>query len=98
MPMDQSADAASDMPVDDRVLLSRIALGDHGALERLYRRYYPRLASFLWLSVGHRGGVEGVINDTFIEVWRGSNLPRNASLMVSTWIFGISYRKALAGR
>jgi RNA polymerase sigma-70 factor (ECF subfamily) len=95
MPVDQLADAVSDVSVDERALVRRVATGDRSALESLYHRYYPRLASFLWRSIGRREGVEQLINDTFIEAWRGSCDCREGSLAVSTWIFGIAYRKAL---
>ena len=95
MPVDQLADAVSDMSVDELALVGRVAAGDRSALECLYHSYYPRLASFLWRSIGRREGVEAIINDTFMEVWRGAYNHRGASLVVSTWMFGIAYRKAL---
>jgi RNA polymerase sigma-70 factor (ECF subfamily) len=95
MPVDQLADAVSDMSVDECALVGRVAAGDRSALDSLYHSYYPRLARFLWRSIGPREGVEQIIDDAFIEVWRGANDFREAASVISTWIFGIAYRKAL---
>jgi RNA polymerase sigma-70 factor (ECF subfamily) len=83
------------MCVETCALVSRISAGDRNALESLYHCYYHRLASFLLHSIGSRESVEEIINDTFIEVWRGAKDSREASLVASTWMFGIAYRKAL---
>jgi RNA polymerase sigma-70 factor, ECF subfamily len=95
MPVDQLADAVSDMSVDECTLVGRVAAGDRSALESLYHGYYPRLTRFLWRSIGRREGIEQIINDTFIEAWRGAHDCRERTPSVSTWIFGIAYRKAL---
>jgi RNA polymerase sigma-70 factor, ECF subfamily len=95
MRVDESPGAVSDICVDTCALVSRISAGDRNALESLYHCYYHRLASFLSHSIGSRESVEEIINDTFIEVWRGAKDSREASLVASTWMFGIAYRKAL---
>jgi RNA polymerase sigma-70 factor (ECF subfamily) len=95
MPVDQLVDVVSDVSVDECALIGRVVAGDRAALESLYHAYYPRLARLLWLSIGRKEGVEQIINDTFIEAWRGAHDCREGSLAVSTWIFGIAYRKAL---
>jgi RNA polymerase sigma-70 factor, ECF subfamily len=84
-----------DLPLDERLLLCRVAAGDRSALERLYYRYYHRLAGFLWRSIGRSDGVEEIVNDTFMEVWRDARHSRESSRIISTWVFGIAYRKAL---
>jgi RNA polymerase sigma-70 factor (ECF subfamily) len=94
MPVDHFADAATDLPFDERVLLDRIAARDRNALRGLYHRYYHRLASFLWRSIGRTDGVDGIINDAFIELWRGAPHSEEALTIVSTWVFSIVYRKA----
>jgi RNA polymerase sigma-70 factor, ECF subfamily len=95
MPVDQLADSISDMSVDDCALVDRIATGDPSALETLYYRFHPRLARFLWRLIGRRAGLEEIINDTFVDVWKGARNFREVSLVVSAWMFGIAYRKAL---
>jgi RNA polymerase sigma-70 factor (ECF subfamily) len=96
MPIDQLADATSDISVvDECALMERIATGDLSALETLYYRFYPRLARFLWRLIGRREGLEQIINDTFVDVWKVAMNFREASLVASAWMFGIAYRKAL---
>jgi RNA polymerase sigma-70 factor, ECF subfamily len=95
MSVDQSTDAVSDMSLDEWALVGRVAAGDRGALESLYRNYHHRLGGFLWRSIGSRNGTSEVLDDTFLEVWRGAKHFRKASLVVSIWIIRITYRKAL---
>jgi RNA polymerase sigma factor (sigma-70 family) len=95
MPADQLADTISGMSVDECALMDRIATGDPGALETLYYRFHPKLARFSWRLIGRREGLEEIINDTFVDVWKGARKFREASLVVSAWMFGIAYRKAL---
>ncbi len=95
MPADQLADTISGMSVDECALMDRIAAGDSSALETLYYRFHPNLARFLWRLVGRREGLEEIINDTFLDVWKGARNFRQASLVVSAWMLGIAYRKAL---
>lgn len=95
MSVDQSTDAVSDMSLDEWALVGRVAAGDWSALESLYHSYHHRLADFLWRSIGSRNGTGEVLDDTFLEVWRGAKHFRKASLVVSIWIIRITYRKAL---
>jgi RNA polymerase sigma-70 factor (ECF subfamily) len=95
MPADQLADTIPGMSVNECALMDRIATGDPGALEALYHRFHPKLARFLWCLIGRREGLEEIINDTFVDVWKGARNFREASLVVSAWMFGIAYRKAL---
>jgi RNA polymerase sigma-70 factor (ECF subfamily) len=94
MPVDQLAEAISGMAVDECALMDRIATGDPSALETLYYRFHPKLARFLWRLIGRREGLDEIINDTFVDVWKGARHFREASLAVSPWMFAIAYRKA----
>ena len=75
-------------------LVQRIATGERRAFETLYRSYFVRLDRFLHRVLRRSPAVEEVINDTMYVVW---NKARDFSgeSKVSTWIFGIAYRKAL---
>ena len=96
MPVEHLTNAFAHMPVDERGLLSRVAAGDRGAFESLYHRYYLRLVCFLVRSMGRSDGVGELIHDTFLEIWRGVHHSQPISPDVSTWVFGIAYRKARA--
>lgn len=76
------------------VLLARIAERDGAALKELYLLYHRRLARFLTRLTPRFEVAEEIINDTFWVVWQRAGDFRGASL-VSTWIFGIAYRRAL---
>ena len=78
----------------DRALLERIAQRDGAAMQELYHAYHRRLARFLMRLTSRYELAEEVINDTFIVVWQRAADFRGAS-QVSTWIFGIAYRRAL---
>jgi RNA polymerase sigma-70 factor (ECF subfamily) len=79
---------------DESSLLERIHAGDTKAFERFYGLYYPRLFRFI-LRITHRpDSVEELIQDTLMVVWEKSD-SFDHSCKVSTWVFGIAYRKAL---
>jgi RNA polymerase sigma factor (sigma-70 family) len=75
-------------------LLRDIVSRDRGAFDRLYRRYYRRLARFLEQIVRHPHLIEEIVNDTMLVVWTSAARFNHAS-RVSTWIFGIAYKTAL---
>jgi RNA polymerase sigma-70 factor, ECF subfamily len=78
----------------DRELLRRISCADQDAFRELYLDYHGRLARFLSRVTRHHGDVEEIINDVLLIVWESAGDFRGAS-RVSSWIFGIAYRRAL---
>lgn len=78
----------------DAALLERIGAGDRVAFEALYRAYFTRLDRFLQRMLRRPQVVEEVINDTMVVVWHRVRQFSGRS-KVSTWIFGIAYRRAL---
>jgi RNA polymerase sigma factor (sigma-70 family) len=78
----------------DAELIARICERDVHAFEQLYRKYFGRLSRFL-LNLIHRPQlVEEVLNDTMMVVWNKPDAFAGSSKL-STWIFGIAYRKAM---
>jgi len=78
-------------------LFERTCAGDAAAFEQLYRDYHPRLARFLARMLRRAQTIEEVLNDTMMVVWqKGDSFSGGSKL--STWIFGIAYRKALGAR
>jgi RNA polymerase sigma factor (sigma-70 family) len=75
-------------------LLESIRGGDCKAFEQLYRLYHPRLTRFIMNLVRRPQLVEEVLNDTLMVVWERADSFNGASKL-STWIFGIGYRKAM---
>lgn len=89
--------ARHDIPADDAdrdLVWLRALQVDGQAFESLYRAFYPRLYEFIVRILGNPDGVEETINDTMMVVWNKADEFRGQS-KVSTWIFGIAYRKAL---
>lgn len=78
----------------ERELLGRVAERDRAAFSELYTLYHRRLARFLRRFTHRYDIAEEIINDTMWVVWRKAPEFRGASL-VSTWILGIAYRRAL---
>jgi RNA polymerase sigma-70 factor (ECF subfamily) len=96
--MSQSVCNATDQVVRDaeadRQLLARIAARDARAMKELYVRYCRRVGAFL-TRITRRGElVDEMINDTFMVVWTQAHAFRDEA-QVSTWIFGIAYRRGL---
>jgi RNA polymerase sigma-70 factor (ECF subfamily) len=89
-----AAHAAQRVERDEVRLVDRIAVGDMRAFDALYRLYHGRLSRFLGRLVQRTGLVEEALNDTMLVVWHRAD-SFNGQSKVSTWIFGIAYRKAL---
>ena len=78
----------------DHQLLARVAARDPEAFKQLYQLYHRRLTRFLMRLTRRPEVAEEIINDTLWVVWRKAPEFRHGSL-VSTWIFGIAYRRGL---
>lgn len=88
------AAGADSAAADDMRLLDRVRAGDLPAFEALYRAYHPRLARFVGNLIHRPQLVQEVLNDTMLVVWERPDSFRGDSRL-STWIFGIAYRKAM---
>ncbi len=79
---------------DDYALIRRVVARERQAFEMLYQRYYTRLSGYLAKILKRQDLVEEVLNDVMFVLW--NNAARfNYTSRLSTWIFGIAYRKAL---
>lgn len=54
----------------DIALMSRLAQGDEGALEELYRRYSPSLYALLLRMLQSREEAEEILQDSFVQLYR----------------------------
>jgi RNA polymerase sigma-70 factor, ECF subfamily len=91
---ERAAPAGPSAEARERALLAAVAARDGAALRELYHTYHRRLARFLMRVTSRYELAEEIINDTFCVVWMRAGDFRGAS-KVSTWIFGIAYRRAL---
>jgi RNA polymerase sigma-70 factor (ECF subfamily) len=75
-------------------LLAGVRRGRQADFEALYRIYHPRLQRFLGQMSQRPELVEEALDDTMMVVWQRADSFDGRSKL-STWIFGIAYRKAL---
>ncbi len=78
----------------DLALLVRVGRGDRGAFAEIYRLYQPRLYGYLRRLLPDPATVEEVLDDVMLVVWKDARKFRGRAAM-STWVFGIAYRKAM---
>jgi RNA polymerase sigma-70 factor (ECF subfamily) len=78
----------------DLRLLARIAHRDRDAFRELYATYYQPVLRFIHRVTRHFDLAQEGVNDVMLVVWESGNSFGHRS-MVSTWIMGIAYRKAL---
>ena len=76
-------------------LLAAVGKRDRAAFSELYRTYQPRLYGYLRRMVANAVLIDEIIDDVMFVVWTDARKFRGKSA-VSSWIFGIAYRKALS--
>ncbi len=79
----------------DIAVLDRVRRGDRGAFSELYRHYHGRLYGYLSRLLRNPATVDEVLDDVMLVVWKDARKFRGDAA-VSSWIFGIAYRKALS--
>lgn len=88
------AAARSKQNSDELALLLRVRLGDREAFAALYGLYQPRLYGYIARLLPQQELVEEVLDDVMFVVWTDCRKFRGGS-QLSTWIFGIAYRKSM---
>lgn len=88
------SDATRQAAASEHSLLAAVARRDRAAFSELYRTYQPRLHGYLRRMVANVVIIEEVVDDVMFVVWTDAKKFRGNSA-VSSWIFGIAYRKAL---
>lgn len=78
----------------DRDLLARVADRDRRAFDVLFQKYQPRLLRFVYRLTSSYQTSEEIVSDILYVVWDKAGSFRGDAL-VSTWIYGIAYRKTL---
>lgn len=86
---------AEENAVDERELLAAVGRRDRQAFATLYRYYQPKLYGYLRRLLANAVLVEEVIDDVMFVVWNDAAKFRGDSA-ISSWIFGIAYRKAMS--
>jgi RNA polymerase sigma factor (sigma-70 family) len=78
----------------ERELLALVARHDRRAFTELYRRYQPRLLAYLYRLLSNAALADEIVDDVLFVVWQDAKKFRGTSA-VSSWIFGIAYRKSM---
>ena len=76
-------------------LLSRIALGDQAAFERLYRETSPHLLGVILRIQTDRAQAEDVLQEVYVNVWRSAQGFNTALSQPTTWLGSIARNKAI---
>lgn len=84
----------ADEEAREAALLRQVAAGDREALTNLYHLYHARLFKFTFRLTRSYTAADELVNDILLVVWQSADRFRGDS-KVSTWVFGIAYRKAM---
>lgn len=79
---------------DDR-LTAGLRRGDAEAMEAIYTRHAPAVLGFLSRVVGDRHAAEDVLQEVFVEAWRGGARFDPSRSGLSTWLFVIARSRAV---
>jgi RNA polymerase sigma-70 factor (ECF subfamily) len=90
-----SGGQSSARATSDHVLLALIANGDRDAMRLLFARHNLRIFGFLVRIVGDKSIAEDLLNEVFLEVWRGAAAFEGRSQAI-TWMLGIARYKGLS--
>jgi RNA polymerase sigma-70 factor (ECF subfamily) len=76
----------------DAALVGRTIRGDGRAFEALAQRYYRPVGGFILKRVGQHDVVEDLVQETFLEAFRGLKAGRTPEHF-SSWLFGIAHNR-----
>ena len=79
----------------DRLIVRRMASGDHLALGELYDRHARLLYSLALRIVRERSDAEDVLQETFSQVWRQANRFEASRGTVVGWLVTVTRSRAL---
>lgn len=87
---------AAMQPVPDSALVERIMAGDEGALSALYDRYSGMLYAMLLRILKDTGAAEEVLQDLFLQLWRGAARFDASRGSLGGWLLVIGRNRALS--
>src|SRR4051812_26072191 len=96
----RTSDRAHERPSaepSDADLLQRIARGDRGAFELLYKRYVRAVLSLALRLLRDRGRAEDATQETFAAVWRSARSYKPERGPGAPWLFAVA-RNAIVDR
>jgi RNA polymerase sigma-70 factor (ECF subfamily) len=84
------------MTQPDSALVERIMAGDEGALSALYDRYSGMLYAMLLRILKDAGAAEEVLQDLFLQLWRGAARFDASRGSLAAWLLVIGRNRALS--
>ncbi len=82
--------------VPDSALVERIMAGEEGALSALYDRYAGMLYAMLVRILKDTGAAEEVLQDLFLQLWRGASRFDASRGSLPAWLLVIGRNRALS--
>ncbi len=76
-------------------LLSRVALGDRTAFDRLYRDTSPHLLGVILRIQRDRAQAEDVLQEVYVNVWRSAQSFNPALSQARTWLNSVARNRAI---
>ena len=83
------------LPALDETLVERVARGDEGALQTLYRRYGRPIFGIGVRYLDDSDMAQDLVQDVFLKLWRRAETYERDKGTVSAWIFTIARRSAI---
>ena len=75
--------------------LARIALGDRGAFEALYRRSSAQVLGVVLRINADRGEAEEILQEVYVNVWRAAGSYDVARSQPMTWLISVARNRAI---
>ena len=73
--------------LSDEALLTQVAQGDSTALEILYDRHAATILAILIQHIGERIAAEGLLQETFWQVWQRAHTYRSHREPFRNWLY-----------
>ena len=83
------------MHFSDEILISWVARGDSRALEILYDRHAAMVLGILVRILGERTSAEGMLQETFWQVWQRAEMFPSESVVFTSWLFRMARSLAI---
>ena len=83
--------------LEDRALIRQMAMGDIGALEKLYDRYAHLLFSFALRMAGESSAACTVVEETFARAWKMAAAVAKQRGTVGDWLISQAHTVGIAG-
>jgi RNA polymerase sigma-70 factor (ECF subfamily) len=95
--VEEAGEPRSRIAPTDGELIQRVAVGDAGAFELLYRRYARPVFGLALRRLGDRMRAEDAVQETFAAVWRSARTYRPERGPGAPWLYAVA-RNAVVDR